>query len=373
MKKELIKKLNGLKKKIDIMPNNYQRSIYIMNYFHILAYLRDTKQMNNYELKKYNMDSDTTKMFNIIQKNLNNFVNQLERCNNKLIEIDFELKNVYDNNNWHKLVNFDSINKDYGKKIVSNFFKLLNDDVFILYNEMKNSNISYSSLHETNLEGTCYEILESKYSYINLDNSSFNLSSLSTLVHEVGHAYHNYLLRNHPKLTYYTIVDETMSSLFEKLFFKYLEKNYSNCFNVNALWYEYYSLSYYQLANLLLTSVLLQDKKVIEINSNLRCKTCYSVDEVIELAEDLECVVDDNPNLNIRDYIYLIGDLISDYFLKIMDNDFNEGFKTFCNFMQEANYYAISEILDKYCSDLTYTKQNIERVIEIDKSYQKKK
>ena len=263
--------------------------------------------MNNYELKKYNMDSDTTKMFNIIQKNLNNFVNQLERCNNKLIEIDFELKNVYDNNNWHKLVNFDSINKDYGKKIVSNFFKLLNDDVFILYNEMKNSNVVIlfanitlvKELNDSNNELTSEVIpssikilwifdsfelhplllvasplpynvkflYPSESSYINLDNSSFNLSSLSTLVHEVGHAYHNYLLRNHPKLTYYTIVDETMSSLFEKLFFKYLEKNYSNCFNVNALWYEYYSLSYYQLANLLLTSVLLQDKKEIAIGT----------------------------------------------------------------------------------------------------------
>lgn len=372
MKKELLKKLDGLKKKIDIMPDNYQRSVYIMNYFHILAYLRDTNQINNFELKKYNMDSDTNKMFSIIQKNLNSFVNQLEGCNNKLIEIDFELKKIYDIGNWNKIPNFDSINRDYGKKIVFDFFKSLNVDVLDLYNEMKN-NISYSNLHEKDLEGTCYEILESKYSYINLDNSSFNTSSLSTLVHEVGHAYHNYLLRNHPKLTYYTIIDETMSSLFEKLFFKYLEKNYSNYVNVNNLWYEYYSLSYYQLVNLLLTSILLQDKKIVEIDSNLRCKTCYSFDQVIELSMDLECAINDDPNLNIKDYIYLIGDLISDYFLEIMDNDFKVGFKTFCNFIQEANYYTISEILDKYTSDLSYTKENIKRVMEKDKSYQKRK
>ena len=125
--------------------------------------------------------------------------------------------------------------------------------------------------------------------------------------------------------------------------------------------------------DLLLTSILLKNDKISEIDSELKCKTILSKEQIIDISLDLGIVTNEIPNLNLLDYIYLVGDIVSDYFLKIMDNDFNGGFKKICNFIQEANYYTISEILDKYANDLSYTKENIKRVIEMNRSYQKKK
>jgi len=127
------------------------------------------------------------------------------------------------------------------------------------------------------------------------------------------------------------------------------------------------------LMDTIITSFLLKDGKISSIDAFLNCKAGCSDEMVYTYQDALGCVSDNYPNLSLEGYFYVMGNIISDYFLNLMETDFEKGFKCACNFIQEASLYSIKEIIDKYASDLSYTKNSIKSVIENGKGYQKVK
>ena len=221
MKMELLKKLDGLRKKIDIMSDNYQRSIYIMNYFRILAYLKDINQIDEKVYNQYFFSDNMEKTVSVLEKHSNKFILDLVNNNDKLIEIDSSLRDSYMTGNWNKAIFLNSIKDDDGYQIIEEFLSTFTPSVLNLYKEMKGNHFSSSVINEEITIGTCYEMIGDKYSYINIDKFNTSITKYVTIIHEFGHAYHNYLTRNQPVLSYYLITTEVMSIFLKNLFINF--------------------------------------------------------------------------------------------------------------------------------------------------------
>lgn len=302
-----------------------------------------------------------------------NYVNELLKNNKRLLKICVDLRDVYLTGNWNKKRIRKKIDKTKANELLEGFFKSLGNDVFDLYCGLKKNNICYLAKNTSDCDGACYGMNNDKFSYININNYGNELYGYICIVHEMGHAYHYYLTRNHGNAAFLYIDCEVMSLLFEKLFIKFLEETYDYQLSDNSIWYDYHNTLFWILIETLITSSLIDENRINYINHDLDCKTDYNDFELIAFAENLGYDSNRLPNLSLDGYYYIIGNIISDYFINRMEYDFKNGFKEACNFIQEASYYNIDEILDKYVNDLSYTKDNIRKVIEKGRSYQKRK
>ena len=77
----------------------------------------------------------------------------------------------------------------------------------------------------TNFGGKCFK-LDGDTSAIIIKYDTIPFYKMFTIVHEMGHAYHNYLGRNNPNLIRSNIANECMSRIMEFLFIDYLKNNY---------------------------------------------------------------------------------------------------------------------------------------------------
>lgn len=368
--KDAINKLKRIKNKIEIMPENKEKAILIANYFRLRAFLVDSKQIDDGDLE-YFLDTDVSDYVKMENKEYNNYVNDLIKNIKSLNRILLDLRNTYCEGNFNKNKKRKAISKKKAMILVEDFFKTLGSDVYEWYKNFNQENINYSLDNTFDTDGYSYLMIGEKYSYISVCNNSNNLQGYISLVHEYGHAYHEYLTRNSTNLTAYNINAEVMSLLFEKLFIKFLGNSYDYEVDINSLWYDYHYEHFWILMDTIITSFLLKDDKIKSIDAFLNCKAGCSDDIVYAYQDALGCVSDNYPNLTLEGYFYIIGNIISDYFLNLMETDFGKGFKCACNFIQEASLYNIEEILVKYAVDLSYTKNSIRNVIENGKNYQK--
>ena len=371
---DVIAKLKRLKKQIEIMPDNYQKTLLVTNYFRLYSFLVDSKKISGDD-EEYFLETEISDFIKKISKSITNHINDLINNNKRLLNLDLELVRVYFEGNWNKRKIRKTISSKKAEQLLENFLKSLGTDVFRLYTELKNNNICNLSTNIIDTDGACYGMIGTKHSYINVKNNDNNLSGYIALSHELGHAYHFYLLRNHgnASISNMNICLEVMSLLFEKLFIKFLESSYDYNDDTSSLWYDYYHSHFWILMDLLVTSYLLDKNKIGYIDNSLNCQANCSDTEVYALAESLGYISDVYPDLNLGNYNYLISNIISDYFLKSMEFDFSKGFREACNFVQEASLYTIEEILDKYTSDLSYTKEGIRMAIKKGRTYRKAK
>lgn len=362
---EIIEKLRILKKRIIALKPCKYRTLLIMNYVNLISVLKDTNQLTEEETRKILASIRSNEYSLFIEKSSAHYRDELLINNTQILKIFLELKKIYASDEWKldisQMRNFEEEFPD-----LEEFFALLGCNVVNLYQEMKKNKIFYVKPNGTNYN-SCYQQTLSKDSYIIIidDNA---LDQQMTLVHEMGHAYHHYLLRNHPKISYYDITGETTALFFEKIYFGYLEKK---GLNVDKLRYIYYNGLYPLLINSILTGSLIKDGKINDIDEYLVCSLANNHEELLEYIyyNNLEMI--GLPSFDLYDYSYLIGDIISDKFLKETEINFQEGIKKFCNYIQEASYYSLKELLEKYTIDLSYTQEKIQKVIEKNKSYQK--
>lgn len=378
MKNDIILKLENLKKKIEIMPDNYQKSLMVKNYLSLFNYLSDAKLIDSSDIKKYTLDTDLTKFIKAMNKNLVNYINDLLMNNEKLLQTDLKLYFLYAEGNWNKFKKPVFIKDSIGYSLVDKFFKTLGDDIYEMYLNVKNNNLSYleQCLDQDGsmvINGACYEFSGDGYSYVNVKKPNNNMASFVALVHEVGHVYQFHLLRNYSNFCDYSLVAEMMSTMFEKMFIKFLENDYNYSSMAKDLWYQYHVNHFWMLIDILLTSALYKKNLISSIDRTLECDTSCSDDEIVQIAQSIGYEIQEYPKLNFHDYSYIIGNLISDYFLEKMEEDFKKGFKASEDFIQEAHYYSVAELLDRFTTDISYTKENIRKVIQEERSYQKKK
>lgn len=370
--KEAVNKLKRIKNKIEIMPDNKEKAILIANYFKLRAFLVDSKQIDDGDLE-YFLHTDVSDYVKMENKEYVNYVNDLKKNIKNLNRILINLRNTYCEGNFNKDKKRKAISRKKALFLIEKFFKTLGSDVYEWYKNFNQENINYSFDNTFDTDGCSYLMLGEKYSYINVCNNSNNLQGYISLVHEYGHAYHEYLTRNNVNLTIYNINVEVMSLLFEKLFIKFLGDSYDYRVDINSVWYDYHYEHFWIVMDTIITSFLLKDGKISSIDAFLNCKAGCSDEMVYTYQDALGCVSDNYPNLSLEGYFYIMGNIISDYFLNLMEFDFEKGFKCACNFIQESSLYSIKEIIDKYASDLSYTKNSIKSVIENGKGYQKVK
>jgi len=372
VKNKAVLKLEKLKKQIETMPDNYQRSLLIKDYHVLFSYLVDNGTLNNEQIRYFRISCDYDKYNRIFNKKNSKNIHDILNNNDSLLKIDVDLYESYIQGNWNKKCKNFFVSDDLGERLLSECLKKIDNNLFMVYEKIKKDNITSLACDIKDTDGTSYGISGNNYSYINIKDSSY-ISKFITLIHEFGHVYQFYLLRNHGEIAYNSIIDEVMPLFLEKYFLNYLESNSEYYMVIDSLWYNYYASHFWILMDILLTSILFKNNKISGINPNLQCSTNCEVNEIIDLAYELGYIIEEIPNLSLINYTYVIGDIISDYFIRKVEFDKEHGFRELCNFIQEAQYYSLSEILEKYAGDLQYTKSRILSVIENDRSYHKKK
>ena len=364
MKKELIKELKGLRKRIELMPKSKKRDILFDDYYRYVSFLRDLKIIgNDGEFYEFNGDEDSANL-KIVQKRLNEMIEMVD--NTPLLgDIIEKIIEVYHENNYYA----DSTYKDMKidtrdiNRILIDYFRFLDDDILKIYNRLVNEECIYLAPLSNAGGETCFRTFD-KLSNIIVNGKGNDLYDYLALAHEVGHAYQKYLERNNTNLHGFQYGIEITSMLFEKLFIKYLEDNYLFKDQVTAI-------NEWELANnlntlvhcKLISDVLKEDGSYVDFNDySVHCN--LSEEEIIsKLEEDCGYVFDDRKELDLINYTYAIGDIMSSYFYyKILDNR-KDGIKEFKNFISAIYNMPIGEFIDTYMNDTKYVKKYINEKI----------
>jgi hypothetical protein len=151
-------KLKRLKKKIEVMPDNYERMLLLTNYYRLYSFLIDAKLIDEND-KDYILETDIDKYIIRQYKDTVNYINNLTSNNKRLLEICLELRDVYLRGNWNKKRIKKKIDKKKASELLDDFFRSLGVDVFNLYQSLKNQNISYLSVNISDIDGMCYGMI----------------------------------------------------------------------------------------------------------------------------------------------------------------------------------------------------------------------
>lgn len=212
--------IEGTIKKINMMNDNKERFrlfCELQQYLYLLPEIKMlstddviniSKQINDLKALEEKYDAMQNKVFNDIANNLQYF-NKIYRS--ILVNADkYPLFSMhYPYYNLKRLINY-----------AIEFFKLMGNDVYELYKRLQNKELILEK-DQTSYGGLCWNI-NGHLSSIILYTNSTNLYKIIALVHEMGHAYDNYLNRTHDYKLDVQINSEITSITFEHLFIKFL-------------------------------------------------------------------------------------------------------------------------------------------------------
>lgn len=364
MKNELIKELKGLKKKLELMPKSKERELLFIEYYKYYNFLKDLRIIeDNNDPLEFNNDDDS-----VSEKTAYRQIYELTELLKNIPMINTIIEKMisyYHDNNFYAINNYKktTINNDNIEDVLDDFFEGLSPDIKKLYNRLLDEeHIYFTTLHDAG--GETYFRMFDKLSNIIVDGRGDSLFNYISLVHEVGHAYQKYLERNNTNFHNIHYGVEITSILFEKLFIKYLEDNHLFKDQVKLINIWELSSNLNTLAHCKLIGNLLKDDKMrispfdLDVNSDL------SIEEITNILEnDCGYVFTDRKKLNLINYTYLLGDIISSYFYyKIIDNK-KEGINELNNFITNIYNMPIDEFIDTYMIDTKYVKKYINEKI----------
>lgn len=153
--------------------------------------------------------------------------------NNYLVNYDFYKKssnvvlNSYkdiDYNFLYKNVLCKKFSYDEADLILRDFFSKIGNKYYDFYLKLINDDKIYMNYPDKDYAGLTYSIDSIQKSYAVCSSSVMSLGSMSTIVHEIGHCYENYLQYNNfsNSSSFDGILYEVSSCFFELLFIKYL-------------------------------------------------------------------------------------------------------------------------------------------------------
>ena len=216
--------VDGIIKKINMKPSSIERSIITANLFNYLRFLRDSKQISDKDLVSYVAKINDTHTYSkhYIQAELPR-VREILDITGLLNELYI---NVLNHANRYQLFtpNLPETNIIKLIKYAKEFFKYIDNDFYKLFMTIVDNNRLFES-EKLDYGGICFNIGQGQSALV-LRYDTYNLYKIFTLVHEMGHAYHNYLTRAKPLLNQTYLSIECISRTFEQLFFIFLRDNH---------------------------------------------------------------------------------------------------------------------------------------------------
>ena len=361
------KQLLSLRELIMNMPNNINKVNMVDGYASLLGYYKEICGLNYEELKKLDIDSDFVnkyekKLAQSTQKKINEITNLAPYIYDKYNVLINEYKKngfcSYEFDLYHR------VNKDKLYEITTDFFLSLGSDVAKLYNRIiLNDNIFL--LDDCDYSGVSINSQYVDNPCIIIRNVEEYLSFYFTLVHEIGHCYQFYLQRNHVHLESFNPFMETTSLLFEKMFFNYLKENH--IFKKELFDYEIENNIYFlnDLASTKVICELLMNKDIKNIDLyDLTYDSSIPINELYKkMINDCGYIMANKLNFELSEFHYSIGEIVSNYFINKMNNNFKETWKEYKNFICTVDNYPLEEIFDKYL-DIDLMRNDIKKFIK---------
>lgn len=213
----------GTIKQINMMKDNKARFQKYNNLIWTLSFLYQTNEITSDELDNFlSMLIDTDKMKKLFTKpkelSLHDIYSNTENLNKIYRHILLNIKNHDFKMQKYGIDDFDKI-----LYYVEDFFRLLGNDVYKLYLNIIKHNLIVEKREHDKYASCGY--INGELSSIILEMNIVPLYKAINLVHEVGHAYDNYLNKTQDYKRGFQINVEFTSMTFELLFLSYLKEN----------------------------------------------------------------------------------------------------------------------------------------------------
>ena len=210
--------IEGLIKKFNMMPKSKEK---FCLYETIDSYLNYLKYAHSIDDKKYQSLQqemlDTENMEQKIDKLIAKINNDI--CSN-IPFLNSIYKNILSNANKYPLYFTSYPNAKHFIHYAEEFFKLMGDDVYSVYQKIVN-NKTLSKVVNYYDGGSCFSFLNGNSGIILKENTNYVYQTIC-LVHEMGHAYDDYLNKDYHYNHLHPISDEVLSTTFEHLFIYFL-------------------------------------------------------------------------------------------------------------------------------------------------------
>ena len=352
------------------MRGNKEKANLLGAYYSLLSFLSETYGDELYE--KYDIDPNCTDSFDyyILTETQKN-IDMIEKNAPKLKEIFQRLLDTYKEN---EICECDYLwtykaNKNKMMEALYNFFASLGDDVLKIYwNMLEGDNIF---INKAPMERLGFSIDPAP-----IDNSCIMVQDLrnylefyTTVAHEMGHCYQFYLQKDQRQITGFSPYAEVTSMLFEKLFIEYLKRNHLIKSDLPHQLEDHIIFVNYLSISKAICRMLIEDKKLIIEAYDLNYLTKMDKKELEkEMISDCGYIDPFTKNIELYDFHYAIGGIISSYFFKKITDDFESGWKEFKDFICTARYLPFEEVMEKYF-DVDLIENNIKTLT---KSYRER-
>ena len=351
------------------MPNNKSKVLTIHSYIGLLYYYKELRELDEKYLLNYDIDDEfLDKYNNYLTKEVLKKIKEVAKLSPYLYKKFDALINEYKKNYFFSY-EYDSdncINKEQMYLLVRDFISFLGDDVSKLYSQIITNNNAIKVFdEELGSDGASINLYPIDYPCIIVQNFDKYLSYYFTIVHELGHCYQFYLLRNHQHIETFDPLCEVTSILFEKLFSIYIstENNLKKELFNNEISNHVFFLNDLSAAKVLCELFMNGDIKNIK-PGDLSYKCSIPKEELERrMKMDCGCILSNKQDFDLTAFHYSIGDIIANNFSNIIKNDFDSGWKKYKDFICNAYNYPLKDVLDEYM-DIDLYKKDINTFVK---------
>ncbi len=215
--------VNGMIKKLNMMKDNKERYQLYQTFLYSLSFLEHIDLLNEDKINSLideTIDTDKIddRMLFLQYDNLSDIQNNISKINGLYRPI---LKNASNYPIYSHY--YPTISEKEALSYAGKFFKMIGQDVYNLYKNLIENDLVYQK-SSYDKGGTCGYLYNGLSSIILRMNVS-NIYKAIALVHEMGHAYDNYINQTADYKRCHQINCEVTSMTFEQLFIYFLEQN----------------------------------------------------------------------------------------------------------------------------------------------------
>lgn len=354
----------GLIKKINLMPDSKERAMLICLVYSYINFLVDSNQLDSNYVKNILTQINDIEIF------LKRFFTDEKKDINLLISsariLNPMYKDILNYANKYPLFRIDIPNVNITEFITyaEEFFKHIDSNLLSLFHLLLKNEL----IVETNVNGfggKCHK-LTGDLSGIIIKYDTVNLYKVLTVIHEMGHAYYNYLNKSRPTLKRSNIATESISRILEQLFLIYLKDN--NLLKENdILKYERFFMihqlnltnSVYIINKLLIEGIVYPNFYIENIKADLLFSDYYDLS--IIKPKDAEFNKHISFINNYYSYAFLLSMIVRENYLENKDDTINF-IKEIPIYSQNMNAIEFINMFNKN-DYLNATKKNISRVL----------
>lgn len=313
--------INGLIKKINMMPDSKEKALKICLVISYLDFYYESKQITENERNEIlSLINELDSFFKYyIHDEQESVIEVLNSCS-KLTDMYQSILNYANNYNLFTILPTANISAKTMLSCAEEFMYYIDKDVLELYYKLLEDGL----VRETdinNFDGGCCVKLDGNTSGIVIDIYNVPLHKMFTIVHEVGHAYFHYLNKGIPSLSRTNLARETMPRIFEQLFLDYLKENRlidSNNLDIYERFFIMHQLkltnSVYIINKLLLDGSINPSLRVEDVKIKLEHQDYYNL-SIIKPKNDNDQIYL-GYDYNYYAYAYLLSTLIKERFKK---------------------------------------------------------